>query len=489
MGDTLHTIVVDGATLHPRDVVPLAQGRRQVTLAAVASDGNQRAREAARTLVAAGHVVYGRTTGVGSLHVEPVERPEQADHDLRLFRSHAGGSGPPVAPDLARAALLIRLNQLGAGGAGVSPGLLDAMASALNEGLAPSARRQGGLGTADLTALADMGLALVGEGRWLGTGRPPAPVALGPGDALAFMSSNAFTLGQSCLAWHTAVRLVHNADSVTALSFEVVDGNAEAYDERVQQARPYPGQIAAAAHLRSLLGDDRPASARVQDPISFRCVPQIHGAARDATAAIEDVLQTEINAAAENPLLLDGSHGPEALHHGNFYAARLGLVLDQLRTALVHLAAISARRLSALLDPDLTGLPAHLAAGPSASSGAMILEYTAQSALARARGLAATLGPSGVVIAQGIEDHASFAATSAELLGELTEPVAIVLGAELVAAVRALRMQARSPWMEACRELLAHVRQRLPDDLADRSLAGDVALAAALVTGEELAAL
>ena len=310
---------------------------------------NAAAAEAVSALLGDGAPMYGVTTGVGALRLRGVPPGERADNQLRLLRSHAGGAGRPVPAELVRAAMAVRANQLGAGGAGVSDSLLEAVVAALNAGLVPFARELGSLGTGDLTVLAEIGLALLGEGRvWRGTelqasGRALAEAglaipSLGPRDGLAFMSSGAASIGHGALVAVDADRLLAASLAVAALSFCAADADRVVLDPRVHAARPHPGQIEVAARMRELLGgsatarrdDDR---AGVPDP--FRALAQVEGAMLDALRALDTVLAVELNAAAENALI-DAGPPPAALANGNFHAGRLALGLDHLRAAVAQ---------------------------------------------------------------------------------------------------------------------------------------------------------
>lgn len=477
---------LDGRTLDPSTVVAIARHGAPAGLTRRARARNAAARRLASDLLARGVPVYGRNTGVGGLLAAPVGEADAIDHDLGLLRSHACGSGALVEPAVARAMLVVRANQVGAGGAGLSPALVDAMLTALNAGGVPAVHEMGSIGTGDLTSLAEAGLALIGEGRWLGDAPPVPGAALAPGDAIALLSSNARTLGESALACHDAMVLLASAEATAALSHVAVGGNPDAYDPRVAGARPHPGQVAAAAHVRALVGGSALPSARLQDPLCFRCVAQVQGAARDALDELGRVLRIELNAAAENPLLVpaDGA----VLPNGNFHEARLALVLDQVRAALVQAGSQSAQRLSGLLDPQLSRLPAFLAdpAGGPAASGAMILEYTAHAALDELRAAATPVTLANAALSHGVENHASFAALGARQLIRALGRYAAVVGAELVAAVRALRMGGSRPGTDAGATAFARAASALPDGTRDRPLAGDVDIAARLVASAPL---
>lgn len=471
-------VLIDGIGLACADVRRVAQDRATVRVDAA---GRSRA-AAAHTLVtelAAARPVYGRTTGVGANRLVPVTAGESPDdaHGLRLLRSHAAGAGPPLDPVIARAMLVVRLNQLAAGGSGVGPQVLDALTEALNRGLAPTAYTFGAIGTGDLTALACTALCLLGELPWRGGQLPPAP--FDPGDALGFVSSNAAVIGEAALASANLTDLLDAATVVGALAFLGTEGNPEAYDEAVHRARPHPGQQAVAARLRRLLGAKPARFARIQDPYSYRALPQVHGAALDSAQVLDRTLAVELNAAGENPLV--DVAGGRILHNANFHQAYLGLALDSLRIALYQTAALSVARTTTLLEPAITGLTPFLASGPPGSSGLMILEYVAQSALADLRQCALPATLATAVVSRGLEEHAPFSAQAARNTTQAVAAYRVILAVELVAAVRALRMRGAVPAGGPLRDAYDLAATVLPGQTADRPLDTDVAAAAGLL--------
>jgi histidine ammonia-lyase len=223
----------------------------------------------------------------------------------------------------------------------------------------------------------------------------------------------------------------------------------------------------------------------VQDPFGFRCLPQVHGAALDSWSALDAVLGVELNASVENPLLdldPDQPGREDYLHHGGFHMATLALALDQFRLALLGTVSLATARLGVVVEPSFTGgLPPFLAVAEDGSSGIMIVEYAAQSALAELRGGAQPVTLGHAVISRGVEEHASFASTGARRLLDAVEPAALVLGCELLAAVRALRMRQLQPPSEELREFLAAAAKVLPAELEDRRLTDDIHAAAELL--------
>src|SRR3984957_8534485 len=474
-------VVVDGATLRCDTLAAVA--RRYVQVAA-APEGLARAAAAHRAALDAvgAHAFYGRTTRVGANHQVAVQPGN--GHGLRLPRSHAGGGGEPVAADVARGALAIRLNQLAAGGSGADPAWIEALAATLNAGLTPEFPVLGAIGTGDLTGLAATALALIGERPWRGAEGPVRRALLAPAgggaEALAFLSSNAVTLAQATLAHQDLTALLDAELRIAALSHLALSGSAQPYAEPVQAARPHPGQRRAARRLRELLGPDaaRP-GARVQDPYGLRALPQVHGPAVDALAQVERVLRTELNAAAENPLI--DVRGGQVLHNGNFHGAYLALALDCARLSLCAVAALSPARLAALTDPERTGLRPFLADGPEGSSGIMILEYTASAALAELRQLAAPASLGTAVLSRGTEEHAAFSPQAARAAARMVPRLRTLLACELVAAVRALRQRGLEPSGPELRAVYGQCLDRLPGDQADHPLDADIAAAEQLI--------
>jgi histidine ammonia-lyase len=467
-------IALDGISLSCRLVAVVARDRAKIALAASARDRVGAAHQAA-TQVAAAQPVYGRSTGVGANREVAVG--DDSEHCLRLLRSHACGAGPPVDEALCRATLVVRANQLAAGGSGVAPRLLDALIAALNAGFTPPVARYGAIGTGDLTALATTALCLLGERPW--RGGHTARFGIVAEDGLAFMSSNAATIGEAAVACADLRDLLAVGTVIAALTAVAVAASPEPYAAPVQDAHPHPGQRRVAAVLRELLAGTGPRPRRIQDPFGLRTLPQVHGAAEDAADRLAEVLGVELNCAAENPLV--DTAGAAMWHNGNFHSATLALALDGARAALHPAAALSAARLSALTEPAFTGLRPFLADGPPASSGVLILEYIAHSALADLRRLAAPATAGSAVLSRGMEEHASFATQGGWALTEAIAAYRVVLACELVVSVRALRLLGRDPAADRLRQAFARAASVLDPSTVDRPLEGDLAAASALL--------
>ncbi|MFE7073380.1 aromatic amino acid ammonia-lyase [Streptomyces sp. NPDC057620] len=495
---TYGLVVLDGYSTGVADVVRLADGSARPVPGTDAMKRVEESWDAARRIAATGRV-YGRSTGVGANRNEDVPTEAAAEHGLRLLRSHAGAIGAELPAREVRAMLAVRANQLLAGGAGLRPTVVTALCEALESGAHPVVNEFGSVGTGDIAALAQVGLALAGEHPWrdgegaglsarAGTGvveqaGAPEPQPLDNNDALALISSNALTLGQSALALHELRGLIGATQVVAALSLVAVDGSYEAYAAPVHAARPHRGSTEVARRMREMIGaPDRPTPplGRIQDPYGFRCVPQIHGPAYDAADALEEVLAVEINAAAENPLICAADMA--AYHHGGFYQAQLALALDHFRLSLTQVARLSTSRLSTLNEPAYTRLRPFLADHEPASSGVMILEYAAGAALGDLRAFSAPASLGHAVLSRGVEEQASFASLAARQTLRACSAYRLVVGCELVAAVRALRQRGLRPDPELPVGRALEIAESVLDaDATDRPLTDDVTAAAALL--------
>jgi histidine ammonia-lyase len=471
-------IVLDGTSLTCAAVAAIGRRLDQIEIGEL---GRARAGTAAAAVRAApAHAVYGRTTGVGANKSVQV-RGGDGSTGLRLARSHASGAGPLVAPEISLGMLAVRANQIAVGGAGIDAGVLEVLAECVNRGLRPPVRRYGAIGTGDLPALAVTVLCLLGERDWLDAdiAAPQPRFALDPGDMLAFLSSNAATLAEAAIACHDVSVLLDAATVIAALGHLAAGASTESYAEAVQRARPYPGQMRVAADLRVLLAGQATSAARIQDSYGYRALPHVHGAAEDAVEYAADVVARDLNAAAENPLI--DVETQRFYHNGNFHTAYVALALDAARAAVFQAASLSVARLGALLDDRTTGLTPFLAADIPPSSGLMVAEYAAHSALADIRRLAAPVVLGDAVLSIGMEEHAGFGTQAAWSTTGVVHAYRVVLACELAAAVRALRLRNCRPASGPLRLAFDQADGVLPRDLADRPLDGEIAAAEQLV--------
>ncbi|MET0425380.1 MAG: aromatic amino acid lyase [Actinoplanes sp.] len=416
--------------------------------------------------------VYGANTGVGANRHE--RTGDDGQHGLRLLRSHCAAAGPVEDDETARAAMAVRLNQILAGGSGISRRVAEALAEALRTGAVPTLHAWGAIGTADLAALAELALTLAGERPWRSGDGPVTTIDAT--DALPMISSSALTVATAALAFDRVQTLLRASAVVGALSFLALRGNPSAYEVEVHSARPHPGQVTVAA-LLSRLVSGCVAPVRIQDPFGLRVMPQVTAPAIHAARGLRDVLTAELNAAVENPLVTDDG----VRHHGQFHTATLATNLDAVRGAFLPVLSLSAARLGLLMRPDMTGLRAFLAAGPAGSSGLMISEYVVQDLLTEIRiGMQPTAAGT-LTISLGLEEHASFATQGARSLRTMTHLAPTLLAAELVAAIRALRMAPGRVPDGPARELFEIAAATLAEEVDDRPIGVDLEHAAELL--------
>ena len=491
-----------GRDLSIADVVAVARDRRAVTLDAAAAARMRESRAVIERLVTEGATVYGVTTGFGDLADVRIEPAQTADLQRNLVRSHAAGVGPPLADEVVRAMLLLRANTLAVGLSGVRVELAELLIAMLNAAVHPVIPSRGSVGASgDLAPLAHLALVVIGEGEATVDGAGPGdgtealeraglrPLQLGAKEGLALLNGTQMMAGIGCLALSDALLLAATADAVSMMSLEAMLGTGAAFAESLIAARPHPGQVAVAAHLRALLADSEigashAASAhRVQDAYSLRCIPQVHGAVRDALAELERVLAVEINAATDNPLVFPTG---EVMSGGNFHGEPLALALDYATIALAELASVSERRTARLVDAHLSGLPAFLSDRPGLESGLMIAQYTAAALVNELQTLAHPSSVDTIPTSAGQEDHVSMGATSALHLRDALDRAQHVVAIEALCAAQGLAT--RSPLRPGAGVARAHatVRQAVPHVAADRPPAPDIAAAVELLRSGQL---
>lgn len=496
MGPVQGPLQLTGRDLTVEDVVAVARGKRPVVLDETARQRMAGSRAVIDRVVASDETVYGVTTGFGDLADVRISPEQTTTLQRNLVRSHAAGVGEPLPEEVVRAMLVLRVNALAVGLSGVRPELGDLLVAMLNAGIHPVVPSRGSVGASgDLAPLAHLALVVIGEGEAEvgGTRQRGAealasaglePMELGAKEGLALLNGTQLMAGLGALASADAGRLVETADVVGAMSLEAMLGTAAAFDEALIGARPHPGQIASAQRLRQLLADSeigashRSSRHRLQDPYSLRCMPQVHGAVRDALRPLDEVLAVEMNSATDNPLVLpDG----RVVSGGNFHGQPLALALDHARAALTALAAISERRTARLVDARLSGLPAFLASEPGLESGLMIAQYSAAAVVNELKTIAHPASVDTIPTSANQEDHVSMGTTSALLLREAVDRVTTVLAIEALCAARGLDL--RAPLRPGRGVATAHqaVRAVVEPLTADRPPGPDIGAVAQLI--------
>ncbi|MGH8862054.1 MAG: aromatic amino acid ammonia-lyase [Jatrophihabitantaceae bacterium] len=409
--------------------------------------------------------MYGRSTGVGAnrdVVIEPSVEAAQA-----LLASHATSAGAARSDERVRALLLVRLNQLCAGGSGVSPEVVTALARLIDDDALPVIHEHTGVGTADLSALAALALAVQEH---------DGTLLLGPDDALPFLSSNAAALADAGLGLSRLSAVARAELAVAALSFAALEGNLEAFSRAVERVTPMLGARATCRAMRALIGSEASRALRIQDPYGLRALPQSHGVLLDALAALRDTVDAYVNAPSENPVVLpDGA----VAHHGGFQASYLAVAADTVRNAAVQSAQLVLHRLSYLSEPHHTQLAAFLGDGTAGASGVMLVEYVAAAALGDLRAGAAPAAVQTTSLSRGVEDTASFASLAARALLASAQSYELLVAAELLTAVRAHRM--RSAALPGVLHDVLDACAALRDDPRDRDLTTDLETARGLL--------
>lgn len=482
---------LDGGPLALERLERLSAGASEARLSAEATARMQASRQAVLKIVESGDVVYGVSTGFGKLSDVTVPRESLAQLQLNLVRSHCCGVGEPLSSEETRAMLVLRANVLAVGLSGARPELAQALLDLLRADVLPVVPSRGSVGASgDLAPLAHVALTLIGEGEaWWQGARTPAsaalreagltPVVLEAKEGLALLNGTQAMVAVGGLAVARASRLARTADVIGAMTLEALLGTPAAFDPRIHAARPHPGQAEVAANLRRLMEGSqireshRTGDRRVQDAYSLRCMPQVHGAVRDALGYARRVVETETGSATDNPLVF--AETGEVVSGGNFHGAPVAAALDFAAIAVADLASISERRTERLVNPDLSeGLPPFLTRDAGTSSGFMIAQVAAAALLAEARVLAHPASVDSVPTSAGKEDHVSMGTTSALKLRDSVGLVERVLAIEALAAAEGL--DARAPLLPGTVLREAHLRLRslAAPVTEDRPLSGDI---------------
>ncbi|MBT8336154.1 MAG: histidine ammonia-lyase [Gemmatimonadetes bacterium] len=486
---------IDGRSLDLDTVGAVANaGVTALGLDATARARMERSRAVVDAALTRNARVYGISTGFGRLSEVYIGEARRQDLQLNLVRSHASGVGRPLERAEVRAMMVLRANALARGNSGCRPLLVDRLLDFINRGLTPVVPEAGSVGASgDLAPLAHVALALIGEGGVDDGGGPrPAaavmaeqglePLRLLEKEGLALINGTQATTGLGSLAALASRIALESAEAAGAASLEALRGTPAPFHESVHEARPHPGQLASARRLRALLdGSEIRESHRFDDPrihdaYSLRCMPQVHGAAREVLGYAWRILTTECNASTDNPLVFaEGADGEGSIvSAGNFHAQIVAQALDFMAIALVDLASISERRVERLLNPDLSGLPAFLARDPGVESGFMIAQVAAVDLLSEMRVLAHPASVDSVSTSAAKEDHVSMGMAAARKLRRVVECLEYVLAIELLVAVQALEFHRPLRPGRGVARVVDVVRERVAPLDGDRSLTEDI---------------
>ena len=504
----MDTLILDGQplTLAEIEAVSLFGRNVEITSAALARVAQSRAH--IEEILAAGQTVYGVNTGFGKLSDVRIPDGSLAQLQTNLVRSHAGGVGQPLSEGESRAMLLLRANVLAKGFSGCRAAVVELLVAMVNAGVHPVVPEKGSVGASgDLAPLAHLALVVIGEGEAFYKGHRMAgaealkqaglqPLALQAKEGLALLNGTQAMTAVGALAVARGRRVVRLADLAGAMSLEALMGTPAAFDPRIHQARPHAGQIATAEHLMRLLANSeireshRVKDSRVQDAYCLRCMPQVHGAVRDALEHVRGILEVESGSATDNPLVF-----PEdlpkmqdrgaVLSGGNFHGAPLAYAFDYAAIVLTDLSGITERRIDRLLNPDINeGLPAFLSPDAGLSSGFMMAQIVAAALINECQVLSHPSSTGSIPTSGGKEDHVSMGMTGALKLRQIVEHAERIVAIELMCAAQGLEFRRPLKPGREIERAYAAVRAVVPRLEEDRTLAPEIeALAGAVRAG------
>lgn len=421
-----------------------------------------------------GRPVYGVTTGFGSLCNITIAQDDLSKLQHNLVKSHACGIGAKLRPEIVRLMLLLKVQSLSYGHSGAQLETIQRLVDMYNNDILPVVYEQGSLGASgDLAPLAHLCLPIIGMGRVLykGEEREAAelweelgwePVTLKSKEGLALLNGTQFMSAHAVWSLLQAERLSRWADRIAAMSIDAYDGRIEAFYPQTHRVRPHKGQVSTAENILNLLeGSEiiRGAKKHVQDPYSFRCIPQVHGATKDTIEYVKGVIEVEINSVTDNPTVFPDED--MIISAGNFHGQPIALPMDMLTLAMSELANISERRIYKLISGQ-RGLPSFLVAKPGLNSGFMIPQYTAASIVSQSKSLCFPASADSIPSSQGQEDHVSMGANAATKLVRVIENTEKVLAIELMNAAQALQFRRPLHSSPAIEQIFSDFRSVVP---------------------------
>ncbi len=495
----MEQVILDGNSLSIEQICAVAREKVKIAVAPEARAGVQKSRDYLEGCVAKGMAIYGVTTGIGEFARIKISPEQSAELQRRIIYSHSAGTGDPFPEDVVRAAMLIRANVLSKGYSGVRLCLIDTVIEMINRGVVPYINEKGSLGVSgDLSPLAQFAEVALGEGRALYKGEmlpggeamrragvKPTDVTYKEG--LGLINGPQMMAAGSALLVHDAQGTLKNAMIASAMSADALRAVARAFDPRVHRARGYRGQCAVAANLlRLFAGSEVMAnrSGRVQDGYSIRCAPQVLGPSLDTLDYARGVVETEINAASDNPLFF--AEDGEYFAAGNFHGQGIGLVMDYLCIALSEVANLSERHTNRLLNPTLSGLPDFLVEGKGLNSGLMVAQYTAAALVSENKVLSHPASVDSISVSADQEDHVSMGPIAVRKCTEILKNVQTVIAIEMMSAAQAFEFhEGRRPG-KGTAEAYKVIREVVPKLVDDRVLYPDIEKIRRLVVGNKI---
>ena len=482
-------VIINGRELTVEEVIRVCRGYEKVEIAPEAKEAVIKARNYIEKKLEEGAVIYGLTTGFGKFANVVISREEAEQLQKNLIISHTCAMGEPYETKYVRAAMLLRCNALSRGNSGIRLETIQTMIDMLNAGIHPVIPEKGSLGASgDLAPLSHIALALIGLGEveYKGETVPAAeamakegitPVVLAAKEGLALNNGTQMMTAVGVNVLWDAMHLMKTADIATAMTAEALHGITKAYDHKVHDLRGHQGQKDAAENLRTLLAGSKNAfevqPSKVQDPYSLRCIPQIHGASRDAIQYVYEAVSRELNAVTDNPIVFPDED--EVISGGNFHGQPMALAFDFLKMAISEFADVSERRAERLINPQLSeGLPAFLTKYGGVCSGFMIAQYAAASMVSENKIYAHPACVDSIPSSGNQEDHVSMGTTSARTAAMVLDNAQKVIGIELAAAAQGIWLRQEigesdisnlAPATKAAYDCIRTVSEPVDDDI------------------------
>lgn len=486
----MKTVVITGQDLTLEDFAAVCRENVQITLSDEAVQLIKESRQVVDDLVEEGRVVYGITTGFGKFSDTTVSQEECRLLQKNLIITHSVGAGKPFPLDAARGIMLLRVNNLAKGFSGARLVTVQTLIDMLNKGVTPFVPEKGSLGASgDLAPLSHMVLPMLGlgkayyEGELMEGGKAMEKagiptIELTAKEGLALINGTQAMTSTGALTVYDALQLLKTADIAAALSFEAHKGITDAFDHRLHDVRPHPGQRATADAMLELLkgskNTTRQGDIRVQDAYSLRCVPQIHGASKDAINYVKERVEIEMNSVTDNPIIFKETQ--EGISGGNFHGQPMALSFDFLGIAISELANVSERRLERLVNPALSGLPAFLTEHGGVNSGFMIVQYSAAALVSENKVLAHPASVDSIPSSANQEDHVSMGTIAARKARDIMENVRRVLAMEIMCACQAIDLSGDEGMGAGTQEAYNTIREKVSTLKDDRPLYEDIEL-------------
>jgi histidine ammonia-lyase len=494
------TVTLDGDHLTLEDVFEVAEGKAKVKIAPTAAKGMRRSRDFVERALQKGEKIYGVTTGFGLLSDKLIDLSQIEDLQRNLIRSHSVGVGPVFDEPTTRAIMVLRANVIAKGYSGVRLEVLKCLVEMINRGVHPLVPEQGSVGASgDLAPLAHLASVLMGEGEAVFQGRVMpgrkamekagiSILTLKAKEGLSLVNGTQVMTAVGLLSLLRAERLCKIADIVGACTLDALKGSLTAFDPDIQKVRPFPGQLAVSKNFQKLGQKDEIVEShrfcpKIQDAYSLRCIPQVHGAIRDALAFVRRTLEIEVNSATDNPLIF--ADQGKILNGGNFHGEPIAFALDLLGIVVSELGGISERRIEKLINPALSGLPPFLTTEGGLHSGLMMVQVSAAALASENKVLAHPASVDSIPTSADKEDHVSMGVTAARKARDIVRNVEHILAMELLCAAQGLEFQLPLQPGIGIQEAYRVVREKVSPITGDRRFSDDIRKIQRLIESRE----